>query len=168
LSGPSEVARAAADLTRLARLPLDGERAEVALFPPPEESPGESCSSSAHSRAAGADLAAALDRAGLWDVLSGAARAAERRYVEQTGLGMRHEFFLHRREFFADGEHLSEFGVLSLLDEMAPSLIELGLPLDVRTSGAPLLERTERTVNDPSVVGGTGVACPAEPAKAAG
>lgn len=81
---------------------------------------------------------------------------------------MRHEFFLHRREFFADGEHLSEFGVLSLLDEMAPSLIELGLPLDVRTSGAPLLERTERTVNDPSVVGGTGVACPAEPAKAAG
>jgi hypothetical protein len=75
--------------------------------------------------------AARLDAAGLWDRLQEQLRAQERRHVELTGDDLRHGLDYRDRQFFADGEELSERGVEHLLDELAPSLAECGLALDV-------------------------------------
>ena len=155
LPDPSAVAQAARDLTRLARQPIGRETAEVRAFPPPEVRP--SYVYPHLDPAARADLAAALDAAGLWDGLTDEQRAAERRHVEQTGSWLRHEYSYRTKEFFADGEDLSEQGVLRLLDEMAPSLAETGLALDVAHISDPFRPPPPET--DDYILGINGIRC---------
>ncbi|HET9172724.1 MAG TPA: hypothetical protein VFN97_25080 [Actinospica sp.] len=137
LPGPAAVADAGRRLRALSVLPArDGGRPVVPYLPLELDPPNPGWTS-ALDPAGRARYAARLDAAGLWDRLPPDLRAQERRRVELTGAAPRHGLDYRDRQFFADGEELFERGAMHLLDELAPSLAELGLALDVAVLSDP-------------------------------
>jgi hypothetical protein len=132
LPAPKAVAEAARLLREISVLPSQDDGKPVVPYLPLERDPdaraGQGTRSDPEARA---QYAARLDAAGLWDRLPRALRAQERRHVELTGDDLRHGLDYRDRQFFADGENLFECGAEALFDELAPSLAEFGLALDV-------------------------------------
>lgn len=132
LPDPAAVAAAGRALREISVLPSEDGGVPVVPYVPLERDPdvlahvGERIATDAL-----AEYAAQLDAAGLWDRLPEPVRAGERRNVELTGHDLRHGLDYRDRQFFADGEYLSECGAEALFDELAPSLAECGLALDV-------------------------------------
>jgi hypothetical protein len=132
LPDPAAVAAAGRALREISVLPSEDSGVPVVPYVPLERDPdvpaqeGERIATDALS-----EYAAQLDAAGLWDRLPEPVRAQERRNVELTGYDLRHGLDYRDRQFFADGEYLFECGVEALFDELAPSLAECGLALDV-------------------------------------
>jgi hypothetical protein len=136
LPDPTAVSRAAITLKRLSVLP-DGTGPRTQPYPPPETEESDVNRALVAHPQIRAELAQALDEAGLWADLTEAERLAERRHVELTGVGLRCSLFYRDGLFVADGEELSERGAAELLAEMTPALATHGLALDVVATSNP-------------------------------
>lgn len=133
LADPAAVAEAGRLLREISVLPSEEGGRPVVPYLPLERDPDQSAW---HGNLTDPELrveyAARLDAAGLWDRLPAGLRAQERRQAELTGQDMRFGLDFRDRQFFADGEELLERGIQGeLFDELAPSLAEAGLALDV-------------------------------------
>ena len=137
LPGPAAVAEAGRLLREISVLPPEGGGRRVVPYLPIELDPPAAGWGGVLDPELRSEFAARLDAAGLWDRLPEELRAQERRRVELTGDDLRHGLDYRDRQFFADGEELFERGAQELFDEMAPSLVELGLALDVVTLSDP-------------------------------
>jgi hypothetical protein len=133
LPDPAAVAEAGRRLREISVLPQedDGGRRVVPYLPLELDDDARSRRSDRLGQAARAQYAARLDAAGLWDRFPQDVRGRERQHVENTGDDLRHGLDYRDRQFWADGEELSERGAEDLFDVLAPSLAECGLALDV-------------------------------------
>jgi hypothetical protein len=138
LPAPADVAEAAGLLRAVSTLPSeDGENPVVPYLPLDKDPDAHTRRDTRVPPEARARYAARLEAAGMWDRRAPALRARERRNTELTGDGLRHGLNHRDRQFFADAEDLFERGVLDLLDELAPSLADCGLALDVAAVSDP-------------------------------
>lgn len=142
LPGPAAVAEAGRRLREISVLPQeDGGRPVMPYLPLELDEDARPGRSRRLDQATRAEYAARLDAAGLWDRLPEDLRVQERRHVENSGDDLRHGLDYRDRQFWADGEELSERGADHMFDVLAPSLAECGLALDVVTLSDPYHER---------------------------
>lgn len=141
LPDPAAVAEAGRLLREISVLPSESGGRQVVPYLPLELDPDARLPPSERiGERARAQYAARLDAAGLWDRFPEQVRAQERQHVEKTGHDLRFCLNYRDRQFWADGEELYERGADHLFDELAPSLAECGLALDVVALSDPYHE----------------------------